>query len=421
MKDCAVYPKFRWLMLIDLCLITAASTMVMISPASLMGVIAKDLGLSLGAATANFMGVFNLVVAISCICGGIVCDRLGLIPIFLFCLAMLILPTLAMPYFSDTLRGAMVIRIFQAMGAGPILALVSPLASLWFPVLERGIVAGFQGMSVSLGIALGFVIAPAIFEASGNWRDALSWMSVAGLIALAVTIAVTLAKKPTLPFSREGQYEANNEGVSDVRLVLKQQATWIGVLLVFCYMWVLNVFNNLTPAYLAVDSPLGMDFGPVLAGKYMLGVAIASMVGAVAAGFILKKVFQGRTKPSIAIGFLVFAVFSVSIKLPFVTSNRLMLLACLMIAGFFMAWIVPNAMAFVATHYPPHVTGKVVGLWVGVGTFGGTVGVILGAMSLRQTNSYLVSILIVGCVGLIGFLLTPFLKSPAVFGLSKTK
>jgi hypothetical protein len=70
-----VYPRYRWLMLLVMFLVTLVSDIIMISPAPLMGVIAKSLNMSLGDMTAYLMGLFNLVVAVSCIGGGSRCYR----------------------------------------------------------------------------------------------------------------------------------------------------------------------------------------------------------------------------------------------------------------------------------------------------------------------------------------------------------
>jgi len=136
------YPRFRWLVLLAMFLVTAASDIIMISPAPLMGVIAKSLGMTVGDTTVNLMGLFNLVVAISCIIGGITCDRAGLMPVLLFSSLSLALPTIALPILGQSFEGVLVIRLFQAVGCGTILATVSPVATLWLPVHDRGIVTG---------------------------------------------------------------------------------------------------------------------------------------------------------------------------------------------------------------------------------------------------------------------------------------
>ena len=411
------YPRFRWLVLLAMFLVTAASDVIMIYPAPLMGVIAKSLGMTLGDTTAYLMGLFNLVVAISCIVGGIACDRAGLMPVLLFSSLSLALPTLGLPFFGQSFEGVLIIRLLQAVGCGTILATVSPVAALWFPLKDRGIVTGIQGTAVSLGIATGFVTAPALHALVGSWQVAISWIGVGCLVPVAVTLFVAIAPKPTVPTSSGDAYELNHAGVNDFKTALKQRATWIGVFVAFCFMWVLNAFNDLTPAYLAIEPPLGLGFGPMAAGKMMMALEIAAMIGAVATGFVMERIFKGKVRPVIVMGYLMFAILTFSIMLPAVHSTTQTITICLVVAGFFRAWVMPNAMAFVAMHYPPHITGKLVGMWIGIGIFGSATGVICGAYALRATGNYHLSIIIVSVMSLIGLTGTLFLKPPTVFGL----
>jgi MFS family permease len=410
-----VYPRFRWLILLVMFLVTAVSDIIMISPAPLMGIIAKSLNMSLGDMTAYLMGLFNLVVAVSCIGGGIMCDRVGFMPVLVFSSVVLTLPTLVLPYFGYSFAGVLTIRLIQAIGCGSVLATVSPVAALWFPLKDRGIVTGIQGMGVSVGIATGFVAAPALYGAVGDWQIAMAWLAAGCLVVVAVTLIVAWLPKPATPISAGVCYEISHAGGNTLKLALKQPATWIGVFVVFCLMWVLNAFNDLTPAYLAIDPPLGLGFGPMTAGKMMMALELASMIGAVATGFVMERVFNGKVRPVIAIGYLMFAIFTFSVLFQAVHADIRFLACCLMVAGFFRAWVVPNAMAFVAMHYPPHITGKIVGMWMGLGIFGSAAGVTCGAIALRSTGNYHLSIVMVSVMSLIGLFAVLFLKPPAVF------
>lgn len=88
------------------------------------------------------------------------------------------------------------------------------------------------------------------------------------------------------------------------------------------------------------------------------------------------------------------------------------MVACLLAAGFFQAWVVPNALAFYSLHYPAHIAGRLVGLSFGIALFGGTAGIVAGAFALHHTGNYRVSILLVSSVALAGFALSTALKAP---------
>jgi hypothetical protein len=66
-------------------------------------------------------------------------------------------------------------------------------------------------------------------------------------------------------------------------------------------------------------------------------------------------------------------------------------------------------------HYPPHITGKIVGMWMGLGIFGSAAGVTCGAIMLRVTGNYHLSIIMVSIMSLIGLIAVLFLNPPSVF------
>ncbi|MBI5445156.1 MAG: MFS transporter, partial [Deltaproteobacteria bacterium] len=415
MTEATVYPRFRWFMLLALVVITTAHSVIMIGPAPLMGVIAKEFGMSLGRATGAFMGLFNLFAALSCVAGGVVCDRFGITKSFFWGLVLLAVPSLALPFLGHTFEAVLVIRILQACGVGPILAAVSPVAALWFPPLERGIVTGLQGSSVALGIAIGFVAGPAAFASTGSWQSAMAWLTVICFVGLAFAIVLFLGPKAPDVSAAARAGAAVPEGNGDFKLACRQPVTWVGVFVVFSLCWVLSAFNDLTPAYLAVEPPVGVGHGPMTAGKLMMLFQVAFIVGSAVTGFVMERVFGGRARPPIGIGFCLFGLFALWSMSRGVSSNLPALAPMLAAAGFFQGWVVPNAFAFIALSYPAHITGKLVGMWMGIGLFGGTAGVVAGSVALHHTGRYDVSILIVGVAAAVGLVLSLFLKPPAVF------
>ena len=308
----------------------------------------------------------------------------------------------------------MVLRIIQACGMGPIMATASPVAARWFPEKEREIVMGIQGMTVSLGIAVGFVATPAAFAGTASWQATMAWLTIPYFAALVLALIVGFGPKPPVQ-SSFGDGSKLAADAHDYKLALQQPVTWLGVFVVFCLCWILSAFNDLTPAYIAIASPIGLGYGTMTAGKLMMALQIAFMVGAVVSGFIMQKVFKGSARPVIMIGYLLEAAFCTSIMWPAVHSSVGVLLIFLIAIGFFMAWPVPNAMAFVSMHYPPGIVGKIGGMWLGIGLYGGSTGVILGSIALHRTGNYHASIVVVGILALIGLMFSAFLKPPKIF------
>jgi MFS family permease len=414
MSNNLLYPKFRWFVLLTLAIVTASSSIALISPAPLMGIISHDLGLSLGETTGAMMGSFTLCVALSCIIGGIVIDRFGASRTFIGSLVLIITGELLTPIIGDNSGAMIFIRIMEGCGAGPIMAAFSTLAAEWFPMEERGIVTGVAGMSVGLGVAIGFVVSPVFYNLTGNWQSAMGWLSLFCFIGLALTIIMLLGPK-----APEGKETVSNETTDnyDYKRSMGLIVTWVCVACIFFNSWLNQAFNDLTPGYLAIDPPVGLGMGPMTAGQYMMIYQIAFMIGSILAGIAVEKIFKGNARPCILIGFILIAIFASTIKLSSVYSNSTTLLLCLILTGLFMATINPVVLAFIAKEYPKQITGKIGGMVQGLGIFGGTAGVAAGSVALHGTGTYQMSISIVSVIAIVGFLVAIMLKSPKNFDL----
>lgn len=405
MSEIIKYPKFRFVILLMALVGTVAQSVVMISPAPLIGEIVKTLEINLGTATIAFMAVFNLALAIGCVVGGAIVDKIGLVRSYILGLVLMAVGSLLVPVVGTSLGILIVLRIIQGLGAGPINGSMSKLAADWFPMKERSMVAGIQGMAVSLGVAIGFIFSPNVFASTSSWQAAMGWTSVFCLVGLVITIVVALGPKPPVVI-------VETNAASNFKPYLRLPLTWICVLTAVLLSWVFSAFNDLTPAYLAIPSPVGLGKGPVGAGQYMMVFQIAFMLGAVVSGFLVQKVFGGKEKPVAAMGFLLAAIFCFAIKLPAVYANPTTLVACLVIAGVFMGMPMPTVFSFIAKNYPEHATGKVGGLAMGVGIFGGSIGVVVGSIALHNTGGYQLSITIVSVVAVLGLISALRLTTP---------
>ena len=96
------YPGFRWYVLIAFLVLQISTTLISISPAPIIGDIAKSLNMSLGATTGSVMGVVNLVIAIACIVAGFLVDRFGFVKMLIAGAVLMIIPTAALPLFGDS-------------------------------------------------------------------------------------------------------------------------------------------------------------------------------------------------------------------------------------------------------------------------------------------------------------------------------
>ncbi|MBP1626214.1 MAG: rane protein, major facilitator superfamily [Holophagaceae bacterium] len=411
-----VYPGYRWFVLFVLVFATVAQGVVLIWPAPLLEHIAQHYAVDLGAATGALMVAFTIFVTVGAIVGGICCDKFGWVPTLIVSVALLAVSTILVPLFGNGFGTLVLARILEGAGAGPIMASVGAVSVQWFPHHERAIVTGVQGMGVSLGIALGFAFVPMAFVKTGSFLAAASWMSIFPIVGVIFLVIVALGKKPPVLTAVEAAEEGDPINTDqDFKIATKLPVFYVGILCVFFLSWVMQAFNDLTPVYLAAKAPLGAGHGVEIAGKFMALVQVSFMIGSVASGFLLEKVFRESNKTVIAIGFLGAAIFALSVRAPFVYGNLKVLPVFLFLAGFFQGWIVPTTLAFIAMNFPSHIVGKLTGIWMGVGIFGGTAGVVVGAGLLHKTGLYHASIVVVGIVAAVGFLCALFLNPPTVF------
>ena len=405
-----VYPRYRWFVLAAMLITTTAQAIILISPAPLVGAIAKTIGTNLGEATGAIYGGFNLIVGLTAILGGTLCDKFGIARVWITCSLLMIAGSLLVAVFGATVGGLALARCVQGAGAGPIMGSVSLVAAQWFPINERPYVTGTQGMCMGLGVALGFIISPALFEATGSWLMTLGWMAVCGVVGLVVSLIFVAGPKPPAVVCSLEDEKAS--GLTDnFKIALRMPVTWFCILCAFVLSWVFNGFNDMTPGYLAV----GLNLGPVVAGKFMVAAQVAFIIGSLAVGVILDKIFRGRTKWVMIIGYLVAAVAIYCLKLPAIYSNPTNLLIDIGIAGFFMALPTPSVMAFIARYYPVAINGRIGGMAMGISIFGGTVGVGGGAFMLHATGTYLLTITLVAVMAVVGAILSLGMNPPKIF------
>ena len=408
------YPAYRWFILFVLVFVTISQGVVLIWPAPLMEQISRHYGVDLGATTGALMVAFTIFVTIGAVLGGASCDKFGWVPTLIVSTAVLAAATLAVPVLGNSFGTLVLARILEGAAAGPIMASVGAVSVQWFSHDERGIVMGVQGMGVSLGIALGFVFVPMAFVRTGSFLAAASWMSIFPLAGVILMVLVAMGRKPPVAAASQIIGEPVNSA-HDFKVASRLPVFYIGILCVFFLSWVMQAFNDLTPVYLSAPSPLGAGHGVVLAGKFMGLVQVSFMIGSVASGFLLMKVFGGKNRLVVGLGFLGAALFAITVRSPLVTANLHVLPICLFCEGFFQGMVIPTSLAFIAMNFPSHIAGKVTGIWMGVGIFGGTAGVVVGATLLHSTGLYQASILTVAIVAVAGLLFSSMLTPPAVF------
>src|ERR1019366_3658717 len=93
--------------------------------------------------------------------------------------------------------------------------------------------------------------------------------------------------------------------------------------------------------------------------------------------------------------------------------NPSVLLVSLVLAGLGIQFVFPVINVFISRAYVIQIVGRMAGLWMGIGTFGGVVGLYMGGVSVARTGNYNLALILMAVSGVVGFLL--------VFVLAKQK
>jgi MFS family permease len=409
MKEVA-YPKYRWFVLAAMTVVSIANVILFFSVAILIEPMSKTMGLSLGETSGLVMGVPNLVMAISTMVSGALVDRFGVNRTWIAGIAMQIVASLLVPVFGGSYLGMAVIRLLQGLGAGPLMAAGALLVAQWFPIKERGIVMGLGSASVPAALAIGFAFVPLALQKTGSWQTAMAWVSIFSFIALGLWLVVVAGPNPPV-VEREAFSGQPGSSSNEFKKALLMPATWSAVLCVFWFCWQFQAFTSLTPNYLAMHRPFGIGMGTMKAGTLMAAVQMLVLAGSILGGVITLKVFRGQPRPLVMISFFVSAVLYYAISFQAVNSVTPLLTVFLLLTGFALSTINPHVFTFIANNYPQAIIGKLGGMVMGVGVFGGVAGIAVGSYALHLTGFYQLTITITGAVGLIGFLTSVCLKA----------
>jgi MFS family permease len=404
--NAAAYPPFRWFVAATVTFGNIASGAIFIIFAPILGVVAPEFGITLGQAALLLLTTWVFANAIGVIVSGPLIDRFGMRASIILGGSLTVVACLALPHLTG-LGPIMAMRVLQGFGLAPVAACGPAMAARWFPPHERGVVIGSQASGIALGIAVSLIATPtALQRYNGNWRPGMLWFTGLSLVALALCLLTLLGKEP------EGSHSVDADSAGDFKLAMHQYTFYIGALCLIGYLWILNAFNSLGSAYLAVDAPRGVGLGPMVAGKLMMGVQVGMILGSLVAGILAQKLFKGNVRPMIMIAFLLTGIFMVCIKVPSIHGSLLALPVFLFFAGFCEPFVMTGVALFVALHYPPGIIGKIFSLMLGISLFGGTAGVGIGGAILHETNSFDWPIMMIGFVAAAGIIIAGFLRFP---------
>jgi MFS family permease len=402
MNNAQAASPLRWAVLAACCMAGACFQLAAMCYAPLLGQIAKDLAVELPQAV-QLMTYFMFFSSISFFVGGYFVDRFGAPASIIVSIMLASVPTLATLWFGDSYTAVVIIRILQGFTVGFCMAGIIPLVMLWFPVKQRAFALGITGAFIPLGAMLGVVVTPAAFTALGDWKAAMAVVSIIPFAALAYAIFIfsyTRGKSPQILDGRPGGVSSN----ALFKSAITSPYTWVGVLVVFAANWLMQTVFSLTPSYFAEPAPIGLGMGPLVGGSMTTILQTASIIAPVIGGYIAGRYFNGRPG-GIIVTALALVVTYGALQFNVVYEQQTLLTIFLIIPGLGIGMLMPMMQAKIAESYDPSIVGRMNGIWMGIGSFGGTAGLFISAQALEATGTYITAINILAAIALVGALL----------------
>lgn len=400
----------RWIVLIFGSLGYLDLQMTYLSCAPVLPLISRSLNIDPGAATIVLMSSFLAAGSFTWILvGGYVCDRFGIFVTLMagfFCLAV---PATLTPWIGNSATAVLWLRIAEGLATGFMFPTIPAIANTLFPQNKRGLASGLMNSFVSLGNSAGVLLGPIVLATvGGDWKQMSASLSVLSWSCLFFGVVLYALYNEKLPHREDPQADANEKSL--FRQALFSPLTLLGVATSFMAVWSLQGIFTLTSSFLAADKPLGAGYGALTAGKLTLGATLlAGVFGPIINGLLLDRVFHGRAKWNLYIGFVLMCVCVYLLKFSFVTGSIGVLELDLILAGLGPMFTFPTMYYLVACFYPGQIVGKMGGLWCGVGNLGGVIGMYLAGMLISSEHSYNLTFTVQAVIAAVGIAMTAIL------------
>lgn len=401
------YPPVRWAILAACSLASACFQLAAMSYPPLLGEVAKGLNVELPKAV-QLMTYFMLFSTISFFVSGPFVDRFGPAVAIIASVALASIPTLATLWIGHSYAAVVIIRILQGCSVGFCMAGTVPLVMQWFPPHQRAFALGVTGAFLPLGAVLGSIVTPAAFIALGDWRTAMAVVSIIPFAVLAYCLIVFGMTKGRAPASAGGPADGASSGDA-FKAALISPPTWLGVAVTFVANWLMQTAFSLTPSYFTEPAPAGLGLGPLAGGSLTTILQVASIIAPVVGGYIAGRFFNGRSGGLLIAG-LVLVITYGALQFQTVYDMQAIFVFFLILPGLGIGLLIPMLQTKIAASYEPCIVGRMNGLWLGIGSFGGAVGLFVSAEALAATGTYIAAVNIITLIAFIGAVLAAILN-----------
>jgi MFS family permease len=400
--DANRYPLYRWVILACVSLSICACSMAMTGIAPILETIAEDLGVPVGTA-ANLMLAYVLAISLFFPLAGMICDRYGLTAALVSGLLCSCIPAVIMPCLATyRLNTFICLRFIQGASVAFVLATLAFVLAHWFPNEERGVASALMSGAMPVGSSIGVLTTPYLLDLTGSWQRSISMVSIVGWVSIVLAFLFTRSPVPSAVLATLLQRSTTQKEMSFVRAMTLPQ-TWVGVCIMFCNAWCLFCLYNIIPTFLSTSMPVGAGMPSTLAGKLSLFVTLSGFFAMTAGGILIDRVVNGKYHLAMCIGFFMTAIANFSILIPEFQKNQFLLALALFVAGCGMPFMSASISYYLVSRYSAAIVGRMMGVWYGVGTLGGAMGIYLAGVSIIKSGNFHWAILQISIAAIMGF------------------
>ena len=377
-----------------------------ISYSTIIGEIAATYGVSLGVASFALLGMMIFVMAVGVPIAGLLADRFGVFSVLIGSQLLFVSSFVALPLLAHSFPLLVGSRAVQGLCAAGVAGALTPAMSRYFPPEQIGRAMGIQTMGLPLGMLVGLLLVPRLTAAAGDWRFGLAYLGVFGGLAL-LPIVCGVRWLPRELRSTAVAADESGSLQEALALPLFRYGVVISILLYATGF----TLTDLAPGFLAVAPPVGVGLGPQRAGALISLLMLSGLVAPLLAGFLVDRVFGGKVKTVMVIGWAV-ALLPPLLVLPAIHHSPQLLSVFLLIGGFAQPFVSITLMTSAARVFRKDVVGRIAGLWLCVSFFSAALGTMLGSLGLHVTGRYLLPLALVWIGNLIGLTCALLAKDP---------
>lgn len=376
---------YRWVIVWILWVLYMINFMDRTSVMTLLPFIKEDLGITF--VQAGFISsVFFFGYAFANFISGILADKLGAKKVMYIAIAVFSFATF-FTGLAHKFSTFIMLRLGLGLGEGCHLTPANKTIAEWFPHHEKGRATSIFSTTFQLAPAVVPILATQLMALfGGQWRPVFYFLAIPGIIGIFLlwyfienTPEEEMAKKGRInkeeyDYIVAGLHKTQETAqkvstVAILKVLLRDRSFWIFSLVCFFNLSVLWGIMTWVTSFLYNQH--GFDIktmGWITSSFYAFAV-----LGIIFGGYLVDKVFKGKTKYAISIGFYpVIAVLWFLTTIP--KGNIPLLVLSLIVIGILINIPAASIYSYCALRYPKEMVGTALGFSSGIGQFGSFLG-----------------------------------------------